>query len=122
MVLVVDDNDDSVRIVQAIVLSAGFEVTIARNGREALDAVARSIPELIVMDVMMPEMDGLEALNTLRSSPRTSRIPVILITAKTQDSDVISGYQGGADYYMTKPFTAKQLLLGIRLVLGKEPS
>src|ERR1051326_5223013 len=110
MVLVVDDNDDSVRIVQTIVLSAGFEVTIARNGREALDAVARSIPELIVMDVMMPEMDGLEALNTLRSSPRTSRIPVILITAKTQDSDVISGYQGGADYYMTKPFTAKQLL------------
>ena len=122
MVLVVDDNDDSRRIVQAIVRSAGFEVMLARNGKEALEVVERSIPELIIMDVMMPEMDGVQALKTLRSSPRTSRIPVILLTAKAQDSDVMSGYRHGADYYITKPFTPKQLVYGIRLVLRKDQS
>jgi CheY-like chemotaxis protein len=122
MVLVVDDNEDSVRIVQAIVRSAGFEVTTARNGKEALDAVNAAVPELIIMDVMMPEMDGFEALKTLRSAPRTARIPVILLTAKAEDGDVMSGYKSGADYYITKPFTAKQLLYGIRLVMTKDQS
>jgi DNA-binding response OmpR family regulator len=120
MILVVDDNEDSVRIVRMIVQSAGFEVRVARNGKQALEAVDEAIPELIIMDVMMPEMDGVEALKALRESPRTARIPVILLTAKGQDEDVFSGYQSGAAYYMTKPFAAKQLLNGIRLLLGKE--
>ena len=122
MILAVDDNEDSLRIVQMIVQSAGFEVRIARNGKQALEAVEETVPELIIMDVMMPEMDGVEALKVLRDSTRTSRIPVILLTAKGQDEDVLSGYQSGAAYYMTKPFTAKQLLNGIRLLLGKEAS
>ena|SRR2546423_6834656 len=122
MILAVDDNEDSLRIVQMIVQAAGFEVRIAHNGKQALEAVEEALPELIIMDVMMPEMDGVEALRTLRASPRTARIPVILLTAKGQDEDVLSGYESGAAYYMTKPFTAKQLLNGIRLLLGKEAS
>ena len=119
MVLVVDDNEDSLRIVEAILRSAGFEVCLARDGKQGVEMAQASAPELIVLDIMMPVMDGVEALHRLRDSPRTSRIPVILLTAKTQDEDVIAGYQTGADYYITKPFTAKQLLYGVRLVLGK---
>jgi DNA-binding response OmpR family regulator len=119
MVLVVDDNEDSLRIVEAILRSAGFEVCLARDGKQGVEMAQASAPELIVLDIMMPVMDGVEALQKLRNSSRTSRIPVILLTAKAQDEDVIAGYQTGADYYITKPFTAKQLLYGVRLVLGK---
>jgi DNA-binding response OmpR family regulator len=122
MVLVVDDNEDSVRIIEAILRSAGFEVNVAHDGKQGIEIAEASAPELIVLDIMMPVMDGVEALQKLRASPKTSRIPVILLTAKTQDEDVIAGYQTGADYYMTKPFTAKQLLYGVRLVLGKADS
>jgi len=122
MVLVVDDNEDSLRIVESILRSAGFEVCVARDGKQGLEIAEASVPELIILDIMMPVMDGVEALHRLRDSSRTSRIPVILLTAKTQDEDVIAGYQTGADYYMTKPFTAKQLLYGVRLVLGQTDS
>jgi len=122
MILVVEDNEDSVRILQMILQSAGFEVMVERNGEDGLARARLVRPELIIMDVMMPVMTGTEALEQLRASPQTSQIPVILLTAKSQDEDVISGYQTGADYYMTKPFTAKQLLYGVRLVLGKTPA
>ena len=122
MVLVVDDNEDSLRIVEAILRSAGFEVCLARDGKQGVEMAQASAPELIVLDIMMPVMDGVETLQKLRNSSRTSRIPVILLTAKAQDEDVIAGYQTGADYYITKPFTAKQLLYGVRLVLGKADS
>jgi len=68
---------------------------------------------------MMPGLSGLDVLDSIRRDHRTSRLPVILVTAKTLDDDVMGGYQCGADYYITKPFTAKQLLYGLRLVLGE---
>ncbi len=116
-ILVVDDNPDAVTILRSTLESRGHTVISAESGREALDAVAAEPPELILLDVMMPEMSGLEVLQRLKQSPETAQIPVILVTAKTQDDDVISGYQFGADYYITKPFTTKQLLYGIGLVL-----
>jgi DNA-binding response OmpR family regulator len=119
MILIVDDNEDSLRIVQTILRSAGFEVMVERNGKDGVARARLVRPRLIVLDVMMPEMDGIEALETLRASPQTAAIPVILLSAKTEDESVIAGYKLGADYYMTKPFTAKQLLYGVRLVLGK---
>lgn len=119
VILVVDDNEDSLRIIQMILRSAGFEVMVARDGQEGLARARETHPELVILDVMMPVMNGLEVLEQLRASPQTSQIPVILLTAKAQDEDVISGYQSGADYYMTKPFTAKQLTYGVRLVLGQ---
>jgi CheY-like chemotaxis protein len=122
LVLVVDDNADGIRIVESILKGNGFEVVAARNGQEALDAVAAKPPAVILLDVMMPGMSGLEVLEKLRAQPKNGRIPVILLTAKTQDEDVISGYRYGADYYIPKPFTSKQLLYGIRLVLGESVS
>ena len=118
-VLVVDDNPDSIRIVETILKNNGYQVRSALSGTQALREIQSELPSVILLDVMMPEMSGIEVLEKLRTDPRNSRIPVIFLTAKAQDEDVISGYQYGADYYITKPFTSKQLLYGIRLVLGE---
>jgi len=119
-ILVVDDNPDSITILQSILETRGYGVLIANSGMEALQVVQGTpLPDLVLLDVMMPEMNGLEVLQKLKESHATTKIPVILVTAKTHDEDVLSGYQYGADYYITKPFTAKQLLYGIDLVLGK---
>ena len=119
MILVADDNEDNLQIISRILRSNGFEVVVERNGKDALDRARETHPELIVMDIMMPEMSGTEVLERLRESPHTSRIPIILLTAMAQNDDVIAGYQIGADYYMTKPYTSKELLNGVRLVLGR---
>src|SRR5215470_639630 len=118
-VLVVDDTPDSIMILRSILVNNGFAVTTADSGRAALESLKNEIPDLVLLDVMMPEMSGLEVLERIKSNPLTSNMPVILVTAKTQDEDVLAGYQYGADYYITKPCTAKQLLYGIGLVLGK---
>jgi len=122
MILVADDNEDNLQIISRILQSNGFEVIVERNGKDALERARQARPELIVMDVMMPEMSGTEVLTELRESAHTARIPVILLTAMSQNEDVIAGYQIGADYYMTKPYTSKELLYGVRLVLGRSPS
>ena len=118
VVLVVDDNEDNLRIMMEILVRRGFEVRLARNGAAALHAIEQAQPDLVLLDVMMPEMDGFELLGRLRADPRYSALPVILVTAKALDEDVLAGYKTGADYYITKPFTARQLLHGIGLVLG----
>jgi DNA-binding response OmpR family regulator len=117
-VLVVDDNEDNLRIVNQILKTRGWEVRLARDGASALAAVEAERPDIILLDVMMPEMDGMQVLDRIRASPRSASVPVILVTAKGQDDDVLAGYKGGADYYITKPFTARRLLYGIDLVLG----
>ena len=121
-ILVVDDNDDSLRIIETVLKNNGYDVRLAKSGKEALGLLQNDVPQLILLDVMMPEMSGLEVLEHLRGSPQTARVPVIMLTAKAQDEDVIGGYQRGADYYITKPFTTKQLLYGIRLVLNQDTS
>ena len=118
-VLVVDDNLDSTLILRSILESHGFTVTVAHSGSEALAELARDVPDAILLDVMMPEMSGFEVLEKIKSVHATSRVPVIMVTAKIQDDDVMTGYQYGADYYITKPCTAKQLLYGIGIVLGR---
>ncbi len=120
-VLVVDDNEEIVRLLRAILELQGFAVRTARDGASALTAVEQQLPDLIVLDVMLPAMDGKEVLARLKASSRTASIPVILLTARTQDEDVLIGYDLGADYYITKPFTKGQLLYGIGLVLGGHP-
>lgn len=119
-ILVVDDNPDSITILQSILETRGYRVVVADSGTAALEKVQEEPrPDLVLLDVMMPEMNGLEVLQAIKETNATARVPVILVTAKTHDEDVLSGYQYGADYYITKPFTAKQLLYGIDLVLGK---
>ena len=120
MILVVDDSEDNVEIIRAMLRPSGYDTKIVHNGEEALQAARTDHPDLILLDVMMPGLSGIQVLEKLRETPQTSRIPVILVTARTQDEDVISGYQVGADYYITRPFTQKQLLYGIKLVLGEK--
>lgn len=119
IVLVVDDNETTTEITARMLGSRGFDVMTAFDGPRALELVGERRPDVILLDVMMPAMSGLEVLGILRDSPATSGIPVILLTAKSQDEDVLTGYRAGADYYITKPFTAQELMYGIKLVLGE---
>ncbi len=116
--LLIAEDDPALIKVYRMALQDIFEVEIACNGQEALDAANVHRPDIIVMDVMMPVMDGLEALARLKDNPATATIPVILLTAKVQHNDVLDGYKTGADYYITKPFTTTELLNGINLCLG----
>jgi len=118
-VLVVDDNPDSVAIMRGILEGRGYDVAAAQSGTEALQFLKKEKVDVVLLDIMMPEISGMEVLQRIKEDATTGRLPVILVTAKTQDEDVLSGYQYGADYYITKPFTAKQLVYGIELILGK---
>ncbi len=118
-IMVVDDNPDIVTIVKTILEGKGYEVQCAYSGQEVFNLLKEQKPDLIVLDIMMPQMDGLEVLTRLKGEPSTATIPVILLTAKVQYEDVLGGYKMGADYYITKPFTSTQLLNGINLLLGE---
>ena len=109
-ILVVDDERHIVRLVQVNLGRAGYEVTTAYDGVEALEAVRSEIPDMIILDVMMPRMDGFEALKKLRADAQTKDIPVIMLTAKAQDADIFKGWSSGVDSYLTKPFNPRELL------------
>lgn len=118
-ILVVDDNADSVAILGSMLCAEHYDVVVASSGAEALERLKQEPVDLVLLDVMMPQMSGLEVLRRMREDAATDRLPVILVTAKTHDEDLLGGYQYGADYYITKPFTKRQLLYGIDLVIGK---
>ncbi len=119
-IMVVDDHPDLVTIVKTILEVKGFGVQTAHNGKEVFNLLEEKEPDLILLDIMMPEMDGLEVLTRLNGNPDTASIPVILLSAKALDEDVRVGYKFGADRYITKPFTKGELLEGINLVLGED--
>jgi len=114
-IMVVDDNPDIITIVKTILEGKGYNVHSAFSGVELLNLLKDQKPDLIILDIMMPEMDGLEVLTRLKGVTDTATIPIILLTAKVQYEDVL----GGADYYITKPFTSTQLVNGINLLLGE---
>jgi len=118
-IILVAEDDLSLVDTYKLALGDSFEILVAYNGKEALDVANTQIPDLILMDVMMPEMDGIEALTHLKKNSTTAKIPVILVTAKVQHKDVLDGYQSGADYYITKPFTNMELMNGINMCLGE---
>jgi CheY-like chemotaxis protein len=118
-IMVVDDNPDIITIVRTILEGKGYNVNSAYSGAELLSSLEKDKPDLVVLDIMMPQMDGLEVLTRLKAAPETAAIPVILLTAKVQYEDVLGGYKLGADYYITKPFTSTQLINGINLLLGE---
>src|SRR5688572_1996433 len=119
-IMVVDDKPDIITIVKTILESQSYNVISASSASELLNMLTNSQkPDLIILDIMMPEMDGLEVLARIKGKTETSTIPVILLTAKVQYEDVLGGYKLGADYYITKPFTSTQLVNGINLLLGE---
>jgi len=109
-ILAVDDEKFIVRLVQVTLERQGYQVVTAYDGKEALQKVEAEKPDLVVLDVMMPYMDGFEVLQTLRRDPATRDIPVIMLTAKAQDADVFRGWQSGVDCYLTKPFNPLELV------------
>ena len=109
-ILAVDDERHIVRLVQVNLERQGYTVVTAYDGKEALEKVEAEQPDLIVLDVMMPYMDGFEVLHILRKNPATRELPVILLTAKANDHDIYYGWQSGADCYLTKPFNPMELI------------
>jgi ABC-type sugar transport system substrate-binding protein/DNA-binding response OmpR family regulator len=115
-VLVIDDNDDIRNYLKSI-LRDTFHVILAKDGREGLNIAREQIPDIVISDIMMPVMNGLEMCSLLKSDIATSHIPVILLTAKSQDAQIAEGYESGADSYITKPFNSKVLLARIQNIL-----
>lgn len=117
-VLVVDDEPDLVRIVKTILEGQGYEVQCAYDGLEVFRCLEERVPDVLVIDRIMPGMGGLEVIRKLKESPATASIPIIMLTSMDKFDDVTEGYQKGADVYITKPFTKAQVLNGINLALA----
>jgi DNA-binding response OmpR family regulator len=117
-VLVADDEPDIVTIVEMILRTEGYEVLKATNGLEALELAERHNPDLILLDILMPDMDGWEVLRLLHVDPSTAEIPVAMISAKTGSRAKIASMQEGAVDYITKPFDSRELLTKVRAILG----
>lgn len=117
--LVVDDEPNLLRAVAAVLRGAGFEVTTARNGREALVLVAQNLPDLIVSDVRMPGMDGYALARRLRAAPHSAMIPIVFLTAKDETEDRIEGFRAGVDIYLIKPFEPDELIAVIKNILQR---
>lgn len=117
-VLVVDDEPNVLRSLVQYLTIEDFEVETASNGEEALEKVESFIPELILLDVMMPGMDGFEVLDKIKAMPQFTETPVIMLTAKDQSSDVLKGYQSGATSYLVKPFNLDELVETINQTLA----
>ncbi|MFB3881189.1 MAG: response regulator transcription factor [Armatimonadota bacterium] len=120
-VLVVDDDPLVVKLLHTALGAEGIDVLGASNGAEGLLAVASQHPDLVVLDVAMPVLDGFETLRALRAKPETAKLPVVMLTARRADADVVKGWSSGADLYITKPFEVKELVLATkRLLEGAE--
>jgi DNA-binding response OmpR family regulator len=119
VVLVADDDDDIRDLVAFRLDRAGYEVLRAGDGQEALDLAKEHRPDLAVLDVMMPKLTGYDVTRELRADPATSRIPVILLTARVQEADVARGFEAGADDYVKKPFSPQELKARVQAVLGR---
>lgn len=118
-ILVVDDEDDILELVQYNLSQAGYRVCTATSGEAALRTAADELPDLVVLDLMLPGIDGLEVTRRLKKNTQTARIPIVMLTAKGEESDVVVGLEMGADDYVSKPFSPKILLARIKSVLRR---
>jgi len=119
VILAADDDDDILQLVVFRLERSGYTVLQAHDGEEALALAAEHRPDLAVLDVMMPKMDGFEVTRRLRSDPATSRMPIIMLTARVQDADVQEGFDAGADDYLRKPFSPQELRARVQAILGR---
>jgi two-component system phosphate regulon response regulator PhoB len=121
-ILVADDEPDVLQLVSANLKNAGYNVLKAEDGLSALNQARETLPSLIVLDLMLPEMSGLEVCKVLKKEPATAAIPIIMLTAKAEEVDRIVGLELGADDYMTKPFSPRELVLRVKSVLRRAGS
>ncbi|HXK25582.1 MAG TPA: response regulator [Myxococcota bacterium] len=118
-ILVVDDEPDLLELVRINLRQAGYEVETAETGRDALDLLRRSPPDLVVLDLMLPDVSGTEICRRMRSDPELAELPIIMLTAKADEVDRVVGLELGADDYVTKPFSPRELTLRVRAVLRR---
>ncbi len=116
LILLVDDDEHILRSLEIYLKMEEFKVMTAAGGRIALQVLKETKPDLIVLDIMMPEIDGFQVLDYIKTHDETKSIPVIMLTAKSQDIDVLKGYQAGIASYMTKPFNLNELVDNINLI------
>ena len=119
LILIADDDPDILALVSFRLERAGYEVVQARNGEEAVQLALARRPDLAVIDVMMPRIDGYEATRQLRRQEETSRMPIILLTARVQEEDIARGFDAGADDYVRKPFSPQELGSRVQAALGR---
>src|SRR5689334_14756241 len=112
-ILIVDDEPDLTSIVDYNLQAAGFSTRVAHTGREALQLLRKEPPDLVVLDLMLPDLPGTEVCKTLKSDPRTKAIPVIMLTARTEEVDRVLGFELGAEDYVVKPFSVRELVLRV---------
>ncbi|HET7788560.1 MAG TPA: response regulator [Myxococcales bacterium] len=117
-ILIVDDEPNIVTSLEFLMRREGFEVDIAADGEQALRAVGRIVPDLVLLDIMLPRLNGFEVCEKLRNDPRSAQVKIVMLTAKGRDTDVAKGMAMGADLYVTKPFSTKELVEQIRQMLG----
>jgi len=117
-VLIADDEPNIIASLEFLMEQAGFEVRLAANGKEALALVASFGPDLVILDVMMPEMNGYEVCQRLKSDPATRAVKVVMLSAKGREVEVAKGLELGADAYVTKPFSTRELVAKVREMLA----
>lgn len=118
-ILIIEDDKDIVKMLDYNLKKDGFRVISVSDGEDALDAAYKEHPDLVLLDLMLPGMDGLEVCKALKKEAKTSHIPIIMLTAKSQESDKVVGLELGADDYITKPFSPRELIARIKAVLRR---
>ena len=118
VLLIADDDEDILTLVQLRLARSGFEVVVARDGEEALRLAQERLPDLAVLDWMMPKLSGLEVLRALRAGAATAGIPVVMLTARTSEADAQLGLDAGADDYVAKPFSPQELAGRVQALLA----
>ena len=118
-ILVADDEGMIRKVLRVNLVKWGYEVREAVDGAQALEELSKNNYDLLICDVMMPNKNGWEVLKEVKSNPKMKDMPVIVLTAKNEDTDMFKGYDLGATYYMTKPFTKAQLLFGLKMMFGE---
>lgn len=121
IVLVVDDEDMTRKLLRLMLERDGFTILEAEDGQQALEVIAESKPDIVILDVMMPNMDGFTTCQELRSQPETAALPIILLSARSQAEAIRTGLQSGADRYMTKPISKPELVQTITELLSGVP-
>jgi two-component system alkaline phosphatase synthesis response regulator PhoP len=118
-ILIVEDDEDILQLVRLYLEKEGYRISIARTGVEALKQMRTEHPDLLILDLMLPEMDGLEVCKRLRADTKTATIPIIMLTAKAEETDTVIGLELGADDYVTKPFSPKALVARIKALFRR---
>ena len=118
-ILVVDDEPEIAFLIKRRLIKNGYEVFMAHDGASALSLVKKERPDVIILDIMMPEPDGLQVCRTLKQDPQYRSVPIILLSARDQQKDKDAGQQAGADMYITKPFEPDDLMRNVKALLGE---